>query len=197
MEADIYTGLQTLIQAKASYFQTHGHTPVVHFDWFKDQIDQALAPEAEGNQGLAWLRPALLVEFSPTVYTGNNGGSKQGSGTLTLRLVQDALAFNSERGSASQAQFVARLDYATRLVDVLDMAVVDGCAVKLVHTGTRRDHSNRVCYCPAPRTQRADGTFALCASPSRGNSSLPPHLPTQRHITTCMRNKSGSKGNVP
>lgn len=143
MEAEIYTGLQTLIQAKASYFQTHGHTPVVHFDWFKEQIDQALAPEAEGNQGLAWLRPALLVEFSPTVYTGNNGGSKQGSGTLTLRLVQDALAFNSERGSASQAQFVARLDYATRLVDVLDMAVVDGCAVKLVHTGTRRDHSNR------------------------------------------------------
>jgi len=178
MEADIYTGLQTLIQAKASYFQTHGHTPVVHFDWFKDQIDQALAPEAEGNQGLAWLRPALLVEFSPTVYTGNNGGSKQGSGTLTLRLVQDALAFNSERGSASQAQFVARLDYATRLVDVLDMAVVDGCAVKLVHTGTRRTWQILHCYVLLPRPPNTKGGWNLCplCQPFAGQQFAPSAL---------------------
>ena len=142
MEGTIYTGIQERLEQQASYLVNQNHPAVAHVDWWKNQVDDALAQDAEENTGLPWPCPAVFVEFGQTQVTGGFGGSKSASGELTLHVVQDVQSVNSEQGSGTQAEFKHLLTYVEALLDVLDGHKAT-CGARLNHTGTTRDHTNR------------------------------------------------------
>lgn len=142
MEDKIYTGLQARLREQAGYLQDHGHPAIAHVDWWANQVDEALAQTSEGNEGIAWPRPAVFVEFSAATATKNNGLKRTLAGTVTLHVVQDRTGSHSEEGSGTQDDFLTLLDLLPRLLDVLDGYRMP-CSARLVNSGQRRDHTNR------------------------------------------------------
>jgi hypothetical protein len=142
MEEIIYQGVAQKLNEAGSYLQDHNQPPVAHVDWWRNQVEEALAATPEGNTGIAWPRPAVFVEFSPMQVEGN-AVNRKGTGEVTLHVVQDAVGQGSEAGSGVQDDFVRQLQYLGKLLDWLDGELVGECGARLNHTGQVRDHSNR------------------------------------------------------
>lgn len=143
MEHIIYQAIIARLNNEAAHLLAYNKAQVAHVDWWKNQVDEALAQDAEENTGLPWPCPAVFVEFGPTQVTGGFGGSKSASGELTLHVVQDVQSVNSEQSSATRDDFEFLLTYIDTLLDLLDGYRAGNCGAVLNHTGTTRDHTNR------------------------------------------------------
>lgn len=147
MENLIYTNaIARLKSADAlAYYTSKSVSEPKTYEWFTDQVEQALADTSAENKTVAFDFPAIFFEFGPTNYSKGNTIIQDGSGELTVHVAQ--LTFVDGREDAdSHDDFKALLDYADVIIDLLSGQLA-GCGVRLIMNEVQRDHTGRAIMC--------------------------------------------------
>ena len=147
MEKLIYTNaIARLKHADAIAFYTAKNvTAPKTYEWFADQIEQALADTSEENKTVPYDFPAIFFEFSPTVYEKGNSIIQRGSGELTVHVAQLTYVDGRE-GAETHEDFQTLLDYVDVIADLLSGQLA-GCSARLMLAEITRDHTGRVIMC--------------------------------------------------
>lgn len=147
MEKLIYTNaIARLKSADALAFYTSKSVAAPKtYEWFADQVEQALADTSEENKTVPYDFPAIFFEFGTTVYDKGNTIKQRGTGELTLHVAQ--LTFvDGREGAETHPDFKDLLDYADVIADLL-IGQLAGCSARLVLNEITRDHTGRAIMC--------------------------------------------------
>lgn len=111
------------------------------YEWFQNQIEQALANISEENRTAPFDCPALFFQFEPTEYSKGNTSSQEAEGTLIVHLAQFTFV-DGRDGAATHLDFKKLLRYADIIIDLLTGSKLP-CSAKLILAKVERDHTNR------------------------------------------------------
>ena len=143
MEEKIYT--EAIARLKSddaiAYYTAKEVDAPKTYEWFQDQIEQALANVSEQNRTCPFDCPALFFQFVPTKYEKGNTSSQEANGTLIIHLAQFTFVDGRE-GALSHDDFKKLLRYADIIIDLLTGAKLP-CSARLVLDQIDRDHTNR------------------------------------------------------
>jgi hypothetical protein len=143
MEQAIYTeAIARLKSADAlAYYTDQDVVAPETYEWYQNQIEQALTPNGEDNKTVPFDFPAIFFEFGTTEFEKGDTVRQEAKGTLTLHVAQLTFVEGRE-GAVDHDDFKALLDYANVIADLLSGQML-GCSAKLILASIERDHTNR------------------------------------------------------
>lgn len=147
MEQSIYTNAIARLksaEALAHYTDQEVAAPQT-YEWFTDQVEQALSDTSEENKTVPFDFPAIFFQFGETRYAKGNTIAQDATGELTLHIAQ--LTFTDGReGADSHSDFKTQLNYADVIIDLITGQLA-GCGVRLILAEVQRDHTGRAIMC--------------------------------------------------
>lgn len=135
-EKEIYTELVAALQAKAYYFTDNDHPAPAHYDWDRQQYE-----DAQEKKEYPFNRPGIFFRFGEMRYERHGGNSRRGVIPVTIACVQDKFV-DAMEGAANQADYLKLLEWKYLVHDVVEQ--YDGeCFSTMELIAFRTDHDNR------------------------------------------------------
>lgn len=147
MEEAIYTQLIARLKSAdaLAYYTAESVNAPKTYEWFTNQVEQALAAVSEENNNAPFDCPALFFEFAPTEYTKGNTIQQDAKGEFTIHLAQFNFVDGRE-GALTHADFKVLLAYADIIIDLLSGYRLT-CTATPILASIERDHTGRALLC--------------------------------------------------